>query len=185
LEAKWQYIDLEERTWTILSDSSKNARAHKVHLSDFALRYLSALRALSGHPEWLFPASRTDGHLNTKTLTKQVADRQRSSDQIIQGRTVRHAQALMLSSNLGEQWRPHDLRRTAATLMTELGVLPEVAERCLNHLEPNRIKRTYQQFSYWPQMVDAWNRLGDKLAHLTDSDNSNILPFSIGNRTGT
>lgn len=185
LEAKWQHIDFEERTWVVPAGISKNTRAHKIHLSGFALHYLSALRALSGHSDWLFPASRTDGHLNTKTLTKQIADRQRDSGQIIKGRTVRHAQALLLTSNLSEQWRPHDLRRTGATLMTELGVLPEVAERCLNHLEPNRIKRTYQQFSYWPQMADAWDRLGDKLAHLTDSDNSNILPFSIGNRTGT
>jgi len=185
LEAKWQHIDLEERIWILPVGTSKNTRAHKIHLSDFTLRYLDAVRALSGHSEWLFPASRTSGHLNTKTLTKQIADRQRAPDQIIKGRTVRHAQALLLTSNLSEQWRPHDLRRTGTTLMTELGVLPEVAERCLNHIEPNRIKRTYQQFSYWPQMINAWDQLGERLAHLADPTSCNILPFSRVDRTGS
>jgi len=178
LQAKWSHIDFEERTWTIPADSSKNARTHKVHLSDFTLRHLQDLRKLSGHSEWLFPASRTDGHLNTKTLTKQIADRQRAPDQIIEGRTVKYAQSLLLTSDLGEQWRPHDLRRTGATLMTELGVLPEVAERCLNHIEQNRIKRTYQQFSYWPQMVEAWDRLGARLAQLSNPVDNNVLYFS-------
>lgn len=39
----------------------------------------------------------------------------------------------------------HDLRRTGATIMGELGVDGEVIERCLNHVEPNRRKRIYQR----------------------------------------
>lgn len=178
LQAKWAHINRPDRVWTIPADSSKNARAHKIHLSEFALTYLDALKALSGASEWLFPASRTDGHLDTKTLTKQIADRQRAPDRIIEGRTIQYAQALLLSSDLGEQWRPHDLRRTGATLMTELGVLPEVAERCLNHTEQNRIKRTYQQYNYWPQMVDAWDRLGERLALFANPDTANVVPIS-------
>lgn len=34
-------------------------------------------------------------------------------------------------------------RRTGATLINALGVLSEVAERCLNHVEENKIKRIY------------------------------------------
>jgi integrase len=58
---------------------------------------------------------------------------------------------------------PHDLRRTAATMMVQLGVLPDVVEKCLNHTEPNKLKRIYQRASYEGPMRDAWRLLGDRL----------------------
>ncbi len=42
---------------------------------------------------------------------------------------------------------PHDLRRTAATLMGERGVRPDVIERVLNHT-PTKIARTYNRAAY-------------------------------------
>lgn len=56
-------------------------------------------------------------------------------------------------------------------MMTALGVLPEVAERCLNHLEENKIKRTYQRHGYQSEMADAWRRLGEHLEALVGSKN--------------
>lgn len=56
--------------------------------------------------------------------------------------------------------------------MTKLGVLPEVAERCLNHTEENRVKRIYQRHSYEGEMRDAWRLLGERLELLTgDAEN--------------
>lgn len=66
----------------------------------------------------------------------------------------------------GGKWTPHDLRRTGATMMTALGVIPEVAERCLNHTEENKVKRIYQRHSYSSEMKEAWHRLGEKLGEL-------------------
>lgn len=54
-----------------------------------------------------------------------------------------------------------------AYVMTALGVLPEVAERCLNHTEENKVKRTYQRHSYTKEMSEAWNRLGEYLDLVT------------------
>ena len=64
-------------------------------------------------------------------------------------------------------WGPHALRRTGATLMVSLGVLPEVAERCLNHTEQNKMKRIYQRHSYENEMREAWQILGIHLDQLT------------------
>lgn len=50
--------------------------------------------------------------------------------------------------------------------MTSLGVLPEVAERCLNNTEENKVKRIYQRYGYEPEMKQAWERLGDRLEKL-------------------
>jgi hypothetical protein len=79
--------------------------------------------------------------LDTKTVTKQVADRQREPGGQIAGRT-KQIDALKLG---GGQWRPHDLRRTGASAMAELGALPDVIEKCLNHAEENKMKRIYQR----------------------------------------
>ncbi len=56
--------------------------------------------------------------------------------------------------------------------MTALGVIPEVAERCLNHTEENKVKRTYQRHSYTKEMANAWNILGEHLSNLLQKDDS-------------
>ena len=52
--------------------------------------------------------------------------------------------------------------------MAELGVLPDVIERCLNHIEQAKVKRIYQRAQYEAPMRQAWQRLGDRLALLAD-----------------
>lgn len=55
--------------------------------------------------------------------------------------------------------------------MTMLGVIPEVAEKCLNHVEENRVKLTYQRYAYVKEMKEAWQVLGDRLTTLlNDTD---------------
>jgi hypothetical protein len=62
-------------------------------------------------------------------------------------------------------------------MMTALGVLPEVAERCLNHLEENNIKRTYQRHSYHLEMADAWCLLGQRIETLVYG--TEIIPNQV------
>lgn len=52
--------------------------------------------------------------------------------------------------------------------MVANGVIPEVAERCLNHREENKIKRIYQRHSYQPEMIAAWQTLGALLTEMLD-----------------
>lgn len=162
LGARWEHVDFERRIWTL--PETKNGKRHTVHLNDMALRQFEALRQHSGLTEWVFPASRLNGPVCPKTVTKQVADRQRGDGEPMSGRS-KQTDSLALA---GGQWRPHDLRRTGATLMAELGVLPEVIERCLNHTEQTKVKRIYQRAQYEAPMREAWQRLGDRLALLAD-----------------
>ena len=57
--------------------------------------------------------------------------------------------------------------------MTAIGVLPEVAERCLNHTEENRVKRIYQRYTYEAEMKQAWEKLGKLLERLTTNEGHN------------
>jgi integrase len=133
-----------------------------------AMKQFEALRQHTGLTEWVFPASRLNGPVCPKTVTKQVGDRQRGDVEPMSGRS-KQTNALTLA---GGQWRPHDLRRTGATLMAELGVLPDVIERCLNHTEQTKVKRIYQRAQYEVPMRDAWHRLGDRLTLLANKQDN-------------
>jgi integrase len=166
LSARWEHIDFERKTWLIPAEHSKNGKTHTVSLSELALVQFKRVYAINSAFAWCYPNVTNDGAVSSKTVTKQLSDRQRLTEEsILVGRSA-NSKALLLP---GGKWTPHDLRRTGATMMTALGVLPEVAERCLNHLEENKIKRTYQRHSYQSEMEDAWRRLGLHLEVLISS----------------
>ena len=66
----------------------------------------------------------------------------------------------------------HDLRRTGATLMGELGVPREIIELCLNHRMPQRdegssaLIYTYQKQQRVPERRLAFDALGSYLVNL-------------------
>ncbi len=168
LGARWSDIDLERRLWNL--PTTKNGRNHVISLTDFSLNLFLEVKRQSGNAGWVFPARNKEGPVCFKTVTKQVADRQRGIETPMKGRT-KQTNSLILS---GGQWRPHDLRRTGATMMAELGVLPDIIERCLNHLEQSKIKRTYQRAQYDWQMREAWGKLSDRILLLA-SKPSNVV----------
>jgi integrase len=75
-------------------------------------------------------------------------------------------------------WRLHDLRRTSRTLLSRAGVRPDVAERCLGHVQGS-IERTYDRFSYDNEKAEALGKLAALIeiivAGPTDADN--VLRF--------
>jgi integrase len=78
----------------------------------------------------------------------------------------------------GGQWSPQDLRRTAATLMGELGIDSDVIDRCQSHVEPNKIKRIYQRQKRRQEMEYAWLKLGEKLAEIF-KDDATVAPDEV------
>ena len=182
LAAKWRHIDLEKSTWVIPEENSKNGKAHTIQLSEFSISQFRKIFPISGSSEWCYPNRNNSDHVCSKTVTKQLSDRQRKPKQGKMSNRSAKSQALILS---GGKWTPHDLRRTGATMMTALGVLPEVAERCLNHLEENKVKRTYQRYSYHNEMKEAWKLLGERIELLRLQDTNNVITadFRAGNTT--
>jgi len=62
--------------------------------------------------------------------------------------------------------------------MGELGIDGDVIERCLNHVEPNRIKRTYQRQQTEGAKAAAWRLLGERLDLLTRKDADNVVAIT-------
>ena len=62
-------------------------------------------------------------------------------------------------------------------MMGELGIRGDVIERCLNHVEQNKLKRIYQRHELKIEQRDAWMCLGDRLTLLQTSatDGNNVV----------
>lgn len=165
IKALWKNVNLKEKTWLIPSHDSKNGKEHTIYLSDFAVSYFEKLHHLKSSTIFLYPNADDDGHIDTRSITKQIRDRQLDAEEKrLTGRS-KHFDSLALS---GGKWTPHDLRRTSATLMVSLGVSPDVVEKCLNHTEENKMKKTYQRYDYSKEQKAAWLVLGQHLSKLID-----------------
>lgn len=164
------FVDLSRRTWHI--PVTKNQRSHTIHLSEFAhaqFKKLNDLRESSGDSTerpsaWVFANDAGDGPVGVKTLGKQLSDRQREYGRL-RGRS-KFTESLVLS---GGRWTAHDLRRTAATLMAELGISGDVIDECLNHMIESRVRRIYIRDRRIVQQRQAFDALGKCLAGLVQS----------------
>lgn len=175
--ARWPDVDLETATWYL--PETKNGRDHTVHLSDFALTHFKALAASKDTDEkgrplpWVFPNAAGNGPVCVKSLGKQLADRQRTPDRRMARRTKR-VESLHLP---GGRWTPHDLRRTAATIMAGLGISGDVIDECLNHVIESRVRRTYVRNRRPAEQARAFDALGSRLQAFVGgaSETSNVV----------
>ncbi|MCK7500303.1 MAG: tyrosine-type recombinase/integrase [Comamonadaceae bacterium] len=167
LLAERKHFDLRRNTWTIPVENQKKTETlkertpHEIYLSPYARAHVEALLAMPGTELNVFPArspKRDTGPANHKTLTKAFKNLQCTAP--VEGR--RTSDELLLFNG---PFVPHDLRRTTATRMRELGVDSDVVDRCLNHVEESKIKRTYQTGELRELMRAAWHKLSSDIGN--------------------
>jgi integrase len=165
-------VDLESRQWYL--PDTKNQRDHRIHLSDFALMQLVTLQKLreplrdatdGSLSPWVFPATDNRRPVCVKSFGKQLADRQRPPEARLKNRS----KATTSLSLPGGKWTPHDLRRTAATLMARLGFGTDVINECLNHVLQDRMAKVYIRDRREADQAKAFDALGAKLENLTST----------------
>lgn len=164
LKARWSDVDMKSGTWKIPPENAKNGLPHTVHLSEFARRQLSVIESFR-EGVYLFPGRIVGAPLSDKTLSKAVRDRIRTTP--LKKRSPRVGTLLLA----GGEWSPHDLRRTMATLMGDLGVIPHVIERCINHKQQG-IVGVYQRQEYMAERKQAFEMWGEALDRCTYVDGS-------------
>ena len=148
--------------WTVPSERCKNDQANRVPLSPLAVRIIAEARALAGDSPWLFPNLKGDGTIEAQAPTKAL-DRARP--------------AIGLAN-----FRIHDLRRTAATRMAEMGVAPHTISLVLNHVSARKgtvTGKVYVQYSYDREKRDALGAWGARLERIVagaDAENVVALP---------
>lgn len=159
-------IDWDAREWTIPAAKNKSNREHLIQLSDFAFYWLSVLREKPRPGDYLLPGKSGTSHVSYRSFTHQATIRQ-VSENATQGLTVRGELSLP-----GGPWTTHDLRRTGATIMGELGVAENVVEKCLNHAEQSQLVKVYQRQKMLSQRREAFDMLGAHLAKLVGDPNN-------------
>lgn len=138
--AAWSEIDLEDKNWTIPSEKAKNKLSHRVPISDQGIAVLKEVRGLGLNSKYVFPAPSQDLPMTVRAVA----------------RAVRRNEAHFAIPH----FTPHDLRRTAASHMTSIGISRLVVSKILNHVESG-ITAVYDRHSYDKEKreaLDAWGR---------------------------
>lgn len=162
--ARWEHIDFDKKTWFIPIENVKGVKgkksAHTVYLSEFSIEQFQKLKNLEPKSDWCFPSQKQpEKHVCLKSYSKIIGDRQigfKERNKAAIGR--RHDNSLAVGN---DKWTFHDLRRTGSTLMQQLKIAPHIINLCQNHEIRNAIDKSYQQYSYEPEMKEAWQKLGD------------------------
>ena len=131
---RWSEIDLKQGVWTIPGARTKNGKAHSVPLTPRVPAILKLLPRFES--EFVFPAR---------------GKPEQSYSGYSKGKRALDAAAAL------HDWTLHDLRRTAATGMAELGVPPHVVEKILNHSTGTfaGVAGVYNRFEYRSEMRSA------------------------------
>lgn len=138
VNGEWSEIDFETNVWTIPALKAKNGHTHRVFLSTLAVDILTRMQVLAKGSPYFMPSRIGAGK---KPINKTSID---------------HALRKNLSAIGLSNLTPHDLRRTAASYMTGLGVTRLTLSKILNHSDPS-VTAIYDKWSYDPEKRAAMN----------------------------
>jgi integrase len=132
--AAMAWAEMSERTWAIPPARHKTAASVVLPLSGAAEKVLDEVPRVQGC-EFVFS---TDGR-----------------------RPISGFSTFKLRFDIAcgvKDWRLHDLRRTARSLMSRAGIAPDIAERCLGHVIGG-VRGVYDRHDYAAQMRHAFEAL--------------------------
>jgi integrase len=150
---KWSEIDLDAGTLTVPGERVKNGRTHTLPLPPLALQIIQQIEKREGR-DFLF-GKRANGFTNWN----DQAD-------LVEPIGLAH-------------WTLHDLRRTMATHMCELGIEPHIVEAILNHASGHKggVAGIYNRATYAQQMKVALARWASHIDSIVSGTGSNVVPL--------
>jgi len=147
LAMRWEHLDGD--WWTIPGEVAKNGLTHRVPLAPQVQTLLDELRAATGLSEWVFASPRRQGaHI---TAVQKAAER--------------------IAKRAEVDFVPHDLRRTAASFMTSMGIARLVVSKILNHVESG-ITAVYDRHSYDAEKRQALGRWAGRMETILGASRS-------------
>ena len=137
----WSELNLDAGTWNLSAARSKNHRAHLIVLPAPALEIIRAIPQRADRDQ-LF-GDRADRGFTGWSQAKAALDRRLAGG-------VR-------------SWRGHDIRRSVATGMADIGIAPHVIEATLNHYSGHRrgVAGIYNRSRYDREVTAALARWAD------------------------
>jgi integrase len=147
-------FDLGTGTWTLPKERSKNHRAHKLTLPQVALAIIGMVPR--GERDYLFGARAGRGFSGWD-----------------------HGRAALDRRLAGavKPWRLHDIRRTVATKMADIGIEPHIIEAVLNHYSGHRAgpAGVYNRSPYERAVKAALVRWSEHVLALVEGRTSNVV----------
>lgn len=160
IEAAWAEFDLDAGVWTIpkarIKTGDKTGKDFTVPLTIAAVAWLNELKLIGCGSDYVYPAKRRGDRTTLSPNTVNWALNQ-----------IEHGL---------EHFTLHDLRRTARTHLSMLGVKPHVSERCLNHRLPG-INDVYDTYDYLDERRAALELWEQKLRALEVGKSFNVVPL--------
>ena len=158
-----QEIDHEKRLWVLPADRAKNGREHLIPLSTAALEIVT--QVAPNEAGYLFPSSLTGQPYRGQSIdhaTRYLFDPRPISK--ARKKPSQRGSAAPLAG-LMERFTPHDLRRTVATRMRELGISRGDVKMILNHVETDVTARydRYDGLAEKRRALDLWARRLDQI----------------------
>lgn len=134
-------INLQEKIWTIPYYKTKTKTEHVVPLNKQALTIIES--RINFDEKFLFPSKSRSGHISNTS---------KSRTRLIENMDI-------------PAWTAHDLRRTARTLMSSIGVKVDIAERILNHSR-GKIEAVYDLYSFLDEKRAALDKLDREISRI-------------------
>ncbi len=154
--ALWRSIDLRAAMWTIPASDAKNDREHRVPLSSQAVALVRSVGKRKA-VDLVFQTSKGGALRNWDRETKVIMEASGTSG-----------------------WTRHDLRRTGATLLGDMGFDPHVIEAALNHSAiHSQLAATYNRSRYLPEVTRALQALADRLDGIA-AGGADVVPLRAG-----
>lgn len=142
---RWSDIDFASSVWRLSGAQTKAGRPHEVPLSSTAVEILESLPHHEG--EYVFSTTFGAKPINGMSKAKSRLDRLFQS---------------------AEPWTLHDLRRTFATHLAELGVRRPIVSALLNHAGTT-VTDIYDRAELRAFKREAVERLGEMIADVTET----------------
>jgi integrase len=151
---QWSEIDFDRGVILLPAERTKNGRAHQVPMSSTMVAILEA------HPkteERDLVFGYGTGPFSGWSKSKETLD-------------------AAVGDKIAAHWVPHDLRRTWATRMADLGVQPHVIEAVLNHVSGHRagVAGIYNRAMYAKEKAEALTLWADHIAAVLAGRKSNV-----------
>ena len=132
-----------------------------MHLSAQSIALIRRIKPLAGESDWLFPSDKTTDKKEKRPITVRAVSRAISrmfeADEDGRQLDIQH-------------FSTHDLRRTVATRLADIGIQPHVIERILNHTVAG-VAGVYNRSEYLPERKVALKQWGMRISALTRQGN--------------
>lgn len=175
LQMRWADLELKEKEgwWSMPASHVKNGLPHRVFLTAEAVSLLTELKEWHERRIAQVNPGRARKHKKPAVMSEFVFPSDRPTESIA---WVQKA-AQRIRDRSGVEFVPHDLRRTAASLMTGSGTPRDVVKKILNHVDRD-ITAIYDRYSYDTEKRKALIKWSQQLQRiLAEKQNKAVLFF--------